>query len=324
MNLMSSIEERRGFLRSALRCAGASVLGSALQALPRVAIAQQGNGTIAETQLREDVFLYSGAGGNAVLLADPSGGVLVDSGSAERAGALLERVSARLDGRSADVLFNTHWHLDHTGGNEAFARTGARIIAHENTRLWMDTEYYVDWQDRTYPPRPAAALPTDTFYSHEPQPIVLERGNESIRYAHLPEAHTDGDLYVLLREHNVLAAGGVVSVGEYPILDYATGGWIGGLMDATAKLLAIADADTLVVPARGSAQRRDYLAMQHEMIGTVRGRVEDLMRKGKSAAEMVATDVTREFDVTFGSNREEFIKNVYGGLWWQGRLTGSL
>ncbi len=199
MNLMSSIEGRRGFLRAALRCASASALGAALPGLPRVAIAQPKSASIAETPLRDDVFLFSGAGGNVLLLADSQGGVLVDSGSAEGADSLLERVSARLGGRSVDVLFNTHWHLDHTGGNEAFAKTGARIIAHENTRLWMSTEYYVDWQDRTYPPRPAAALPTETFYSHEPQPIELDRGDETVRYAHLREAHTDGDLYVLLR-----------------------------------------------------------------------------------------------------------------------------
>jgi glyoxylase-like metal-dependent hydrolase (beta-lactamase superfamily II) len=324
MKLMSNSEGRRHFLRAALSCAGASALGAALHAVPRTTIAQSTNEAIAETALRDDVIQISGAGGNVLLLTDSQGGVLIDSGAPESAGALFERVAARLGGRTVDVLFNTHWHLDHTGGNEAFAETGAKIIAHENTRLWMGTEYYVDWQDRTYAPRPASALPTETFYSHDPQPIELPRGLEKIRYGHLREAHTDGDIFVWLREHNVLAVGGAVSAGEYPILDYATGGWIGGLMDATAKLLAMADADTLIVPARGPAQRREFLMRQQEMIATVRGRVEDLMRKGKSAAEMIAADVTREFDDDFGTNRARFIENVYGGLWWQGRLTGSL
>ena len=324
MNRMSSIEGRRGFLRAAVRCAGASALGAALSTLPRATFSQSTNPAITETALRDGVIQLSGAGGNVLLLIDSQGGVLVDSGSPESADGLFQHVASRLGGRSIDVLFNTHWHLDHTGGNEAYAGIGARIIAHENTRLWMGTEYYVDWQDRTYAPRPATALPTETFYSHEPQPIELEHGNEKIHYGHLREAHTDGDIFVWLREHNVLAAGGVVSAGEYPILDYATGGWIGGLMDATAKLLAITDADTLIVPAKGPAQRRDFLVKQQEMIAAVRGRVEDLMRKGKSAAEMIAADVTREFDSSFGANRERFIENVYGGLWWQGRLTGSL
>jgi glyoxylase-like metal-dependent hydrolase (beta-lactamase superfamily II) len=324
MNPMSNTEQRRSFLRAALGCAGMSAFGAALHGLPRSASAQRGQTSIAELPLRDNLVLLSGAGGNVLLLRDPQGGVLVDSGSPESASMLFDLVSTRLDGAAVALLFNTHWHVDHTGANEAFAKTGAKIIAHENTRLWMSTEYYVDWQDRTYPPRPAAALPTDTFYSHEPQPIELDFGNERIGYGHLREAHTDGDLYVFLREHNVIAAGGVVSAGAYPILDYATGGWIGGLMDATAKLLEIADRDTLIVPAMGPAQPRAHLQVQFEMLGTVRARIEDLMRQGKSAAEMIAAGVTREFDGTFGTNRDRFVQNVYGGLWWQGRLSGSL
>jgi glyoxylase-like metal-dependent hydrolase (beta-lactamase superfamily II) len=221
-------------------------------------------------------------------------------------------------------LFNTHWHPEHTGGNEAIGRTGVAIVAHENTRLWMSTEYHVDWEDRTYEPRAPGALPTQTFHSHEKQPLVLEVGAERIEYGHLREAHTDGDIYVFFREHNVLCAGGVVTAGAYPVPDYATGGWIGGLMDGTDQLLALADADTLIVPATGPAQKRGYLATQREMVATVRGRVEDLMRKGKSADEMIGAGVTREFDALFGADSERFVRNVYGGLWWQGRLNGSL
>ena len=103
----------------------------------------------------------------------------------------------------------------------------------------MSTEYYVDWEDTTYTPRDAAALPTRTFYATDPQPLVAEIGDEEIEYGHLPEAHTDGDVYVLFKNRNVLVAGGVVTFGEYPVLDYATGGWIGGLVDATKKLLDI-------------------------------------------------------------------------------------
>ena len=163
MNLMSSIEGRRGFLRERHSAARARRRSARRCRAYRLWLSRNRKRLDRGNDLARDVFLFSGAGGNVLLLADSQGGVLVDSGSAEGADSLLERVSARLGGRSVDVLFNTHWHLDHTGGNEAFAKTGARIIAHENTRLWMSTEYYVDWQDRTYPPRPAAALPTETF-----------------------------------------------------------------------------------------------------------------------------------------------------------------
>jgi glyoxylase-like metal-dependent hydrolase (beta-lactamase superfamily II) len=321
---MPEIEYRRGFLRALLACAGASALGPALQAVPRLAVAQSGASSLGEVTLRDGMTQFSGAGGNVLLLADAAGGVLVDSGTADHARELADRVAAKLGGGSVELLFNTHWHPDSTGGNDTFAAAGAKIIAHENTRLWMSTEYYVDWQDRTYTPREPAALPVETFYSHDKQPIEVTFGRQRIGYGHLREAHTDGDVYVFFREHNVLAAGGAVTAGQYPILDYATGGWIGGLMDATEKLLALTDADTLIVPGLGPAQPRSFLTMQLEMLATVRKRIEDLMRDGKSAAEMIAAGVTREFDAQFGPNGEQFVRNVYGGLWWQGRLNGSL
>jgi glyoxylase-like metal-dependent hydrolase (beta-lactamase superfamily II) len=152
----------------------------------------------------------------------------------------------------------------------------------------------------------------------------LEAGREHIEYGVLKEAHTDGDIYVFFREHNVLATGGAVAAGEYPILDYATGGWIGGLMSATETLLALANDETLFVPAVGPPQRRSFLQAQLEMLGTVRERIENMMRDGKSAAEMIAAGVTKEFDARFGANGAQFVQNVYGGLWWQGRLGGSL
>ena len=147
---------------------------------------------------------------NVLLLATPAGGVLVDSGAPEQGAALAKLVAEQLAGAPLAAIFNTHWHLDHTGGNDVFGKTGTKIVAHENTRLWMSTEYYVDWQDTTYEPRSAEALPTDTFFASDPQPRSIDLGGERIEYGHLREAHTDGDIYVLFRERNVLAAGGAV------------------------------------------------------------------------------------------------------------------
>jgi cyclase len=188
----------------------------------------------------------------------------------------------------------------------------------------MSTEYYVDWQDKTYEPRAPEALPTDTFHSSDPQPLVLEVGGERVEYGHLREAHTDGDIYVRFRERNVIAAGGAAGGGAYPIVDYATGGWIGGLIDANQKLLELANADTLIVGHSGAVQTRMQLQAQHEMLRTMRERVENLMRKGKSAAEMIASGVTEDFDGRYGTDGALFIRNTYESLWWAGRLTNSL
>jgi cyclase len=317
------ISGRRQFLSAAAKLAAASAVGGGLL---RSAMAQS-SAALTESPLRQDLSLISGAGSNVVVLRAAGAAALVDSGSAAGAEELAKLVRGRLGLLPVELLFNTHWHPAHTGGNEALRSGDTQIVAHEITRLWMSTEYYVDWEDTTYEPRPAAALPTRTFYSTDPQPLTVEIGDEEIQYGHLPEAHTDGDIYVWLKNRNVLAAGGAVTVGEYPVIDYSTGGWIGGLVDATKKLLDLTNADTLIVPANGPAQPRSHLTAQLEMLTVVRKRIEDLMRKGRSIEEMLAAGVTAEFDAKWGNNpnnRSRFVANIYNGLWWAGRLSDSL
>jgi cyclase len=315
--MIDTTSDRRRFLAATLGAAAALAGGGLL----RPAAAQ---GALREVELRDGLRLVTGMGSNALVLRTAGAAAVVDSGPPERANELAKLVRGDLGLLSVELLFNSHWHPAHTGGNEALRSGDTDIVAHELTRLWMSTEYYVDWEDKTYAPREAAALPTRTFYSSDPQPLVVELGDEEIEYGHLPEAHTDGDVYVRFRNRNVLATGGVVTHGEYPVIDYATGGWIGGLVDATKKLLDLTDADTLVVPANGPAQPRAHLEAQLEMLTVVRGRIENAMRKGLSIDEMLAAGVTNEFDAAWGENRERFVANIYHGLWWAGRLSDSL
>jgi len=215
----------------------------------------------AEVKLRvaelRGAFVIAGAGGNVVVLPTSGGALMVDSGTAAEADELLAVVAERAGPQPVACLFNTHWHLDHTGGNDAVVARGApAIVAHENTRLWMSTKFYVDWEDRYYPRRESAVLPNRTFFSSDPQPLELMVGDERVLYGHLAEAHTDGDIYVRFPERNLIVAGGAVTAGRYPVLDYITGGWIGGLVDATRTLLELSDADTVIVPDVGPPQVR--------------------------------------------------------------------
>ena len=255
---------------------------------------------------------------NAVVVNGTDGVFLVDSGAAEASADLLSAVNGIAPGLSVRGLFNTHWHLDHTGGNDQLGRASARIIAHANTRLWMDTEIVQEWQQRTYKPRAAVALPTETFYTSG----TLSFGRERMDYGHLPQAHTDGDIYVFLRTANVLVAGDVVS-SSYPILDYSTGGWIGGLTNATKTLLDLSNADTRVVPGSGPVLTRADLEAQHAMLSEVRSRLVALLRKGMSARDMIAAGPTREFDQKWGSP-DLFIANAYKGLWGHVRELGGI
>ncbi|HET8698709.1 MAG TPA: MBL fold metallo-hydrolase [Gammaproteobacteria bacterium] len=283
--------------------------------------AASGAGALQAQDLRGGLVLVTGAGGNVVLLPTAEGSVQVDSGSPDRAQDLAKLTGTRFDGAPSHTLFNTNWRLDHTGGNETVAPKGSTIISHENTRLWMSTKFYVDWEDRYYRPRKPEALPNKTFFSSDKQPLHVQVGGVLIEYAQLPEAHTDGDIYVRFPEQNVIVAGGCVTAGRYPMLDYITGGWIGGLADATKKLIDMSDADTLIVPDAGPPQRVADLEAQRTMLETVRQRIEAIALRGRGVEDMIAEQITKEFDEHYAGDPKLFISNAYEGMWWS-RLRG--
>src|SRR5204862_1686024 len=134
--------------------------------------------------------------------------------------------------------------LENTGSNEVLGKAGTKIIAHENTKLWLGTDIDVEWQKRTYKARPKEALPNQTFYTTG----KMTFGKEEIQYGHLGQAHTDSDIYVFFPGPNILVTGNLFTVGKYPILDWSTGGWIGGATDAGALLVGLTSAQTKVVP----------------------------------------------------------------------------
>jgi glyoxylase-like metal-dependent hydrolase (beta-lactamase superfamily II) len=284
--------------------------------------AQPGGTGLALTEVRDGLQLIVGAGGNVVASSADGALLLIDTGAPEGAAPLRALLDERFDGAPVEILFNTHWHLDHTGGNEALVgeRTPT-IIAHENTRLWMSTEFDVEWENRHYERRSRTGWPNKTFFTSDKQPLTIEFGGETVQYGHLLEAHTDGDIYVRFPERNVIVAGGAVTAGRYPVLDYITGGWIGGMADATTKLLAMMDADTVVVPDVGPVQRRGDLEAQVKMLSTVRERIEAIALQGLGVEDMIAAQITKEFDERYGTDSAQFIANAYEGMWWN-RLRG--
>jgi cyclase len=272
--------------------------------------------------LTDSLALIAGAGGNVLALSGTDGVLLVDTGAPERTHEILKSVATLPGARagkgsksisgspSIPVAFNTHWHWDHTGGNEALHRLGTKLIAHENTRLWLGEPIWSEWQNRSYAPRPKEAWPTETFWTEG----HIEFGGEPIEYGHLTQAHTDGDLYVYFRKQNVLAAGCVLSVGRYPILDYSTGGWIGGMADATKRLLDITDEKTRIVPGIGPVQTRADLAAEHEMLAALWNDLWHQMLKGYGASDMIASGITAKYDTRFGKP-DLFLEQSFQGLY---------
>jgi cyclase len=276
-------------------------------------------GPITVNRLSDNLIEMSGAGGNVVTVVGPDGLVMVNGGLRERSANLLEVVAEQTAGKRVQALFNTDWHPEHTGSNETLGKASAKIIAHENTRQYLGAELFVDWQNRVYTPLPPQALPNETFYTSGKMMV----GRERIEYGHLGQAHTDGDIYVFFPESNVLMTGDVMTVGKYPISDYTTGGWLGGLLTATKTLLELANADTRVVPGVGSLQTRADLQAQHDMLATMRDRLAKMMKQGMGSEEMIAAGATKEFDEKWGDPKL-FVSSAYRGMWLHVRELGGI
>ena len=245
--------------------------------------------------------------------------VMINGGSAERSSELLKTIADQSGGRRVTTLFNTDWHPDHTGSNEALAKGGAQIVAHENTKQYLANELFVEWEKRTYKARTAQALPTKTFLTTG----TMTAGGETLKYGHLGQAHTDGDIYVFLPASNVLMAGDVMSVGAYPIADYTTGGWLGGMVTATKTLLDLTNADTRIIPGTGAVQTRADLQAQFDMLTTMRERLPKMMRQGMGTEDMLAAGCTKEFDAKWG-DPHLFVTTSYRGLWLHVRELGGI
>ena len=298
---------RRRFLRTAL--AGAGLLSLAHIA-PRQALTAPKR-PLRVTPLTPAIALIDGAGGNVLLAATGAELLLVDGGLAARSRELLRLLAAEHPGARIRAAFNTHWHWDHTGSNEALRAQGVDIVAHENTRLWLGAEVNSVWEGRVYPPSKPAALPNQTFFYGSK---TMEFGGEAVEYGLLPQAHTDGDIYVFFPQQNVLAAGDVVTGGSYPVLDYATNGWLGGMVAGLKTLLAKGDANTRIVPGTGGVRTQADLKSQQDMCFTVLQRIGESYYKGQTWDEFLASKPTREFDATWG-DPALFLRNAYRGAW---------
>src|SRR5882762_6047781 len=210
--------------------------------------------------VREGFVMLTGVGGNVLVRTASTGQMLVDSGAAAFTDAVVSHLH-KLQGGHVTTLFNPHWHRDQVGGNLAFGRSEATIIAHEKTRARLATDYYLGTEDRYEKALPAAAHPTVTFFAGD-QTLA---GDKRIEYGHLLEAHTDGDIYVFFRDANVLAAGDAISPLKDPVLDWFGGGWLGGRVDAQEKLLKLSDEKTRIVPSNGPVVGRAELQAEFDM-----------------------------------------------------------
>src|SRR6266704_6209718 len=294
---------RRVILKGALR----GVLGLALPPFARYAFSQESPAIV---PVREGFVMLTGAGGNILVQTASTGQVLVDNGAAEFTDAVLALLRELPGAGRVTTVFNTHWHREQVGGNLAFGRSEATIIAHEKTRARLATDYYLGVEDRYEKAVPAAAHPTVTFFTGD----KTLAGNERIEYGHLLEAHTDGDIYVFFRDANVLAAGDAISPLKDPALDWFGGGWLGGRVDAQEKLLKLSDEKTRIVPSYGPVVGRAELQAELDMTRELFDRMLDLVRKGMSAQDMLDAGLMQGLDRTF-RDPYRFTYDAHKGYW---------
>ncbi len=261
-------------------------------------------------RLTEKVALVDGGGSNVLVYSAGDGLVLVDSGAPNSGDRLAASLTKTAGGLKVDTVFNTHYHLDQTGNNELFARAGAKIIAHERTRQWMSSDYWVPSEDRYEKARPPAARPSQTFQTTG----SLNAGGEQIDYGYLLLAHTSGDIYVHFRNANVLAVGDVASPQRDPALDYFTGAWIGGRVDAMDLVLKLANDQTRIVPAHGPVMTRAEFQAERDFMEEVRTRLFKKVREGEGPKDMLEEGVLNGLARTW-KDPYKFLYDAAKGLW---------
>jgi cyclase len=272
--------------------------------------AQMGALPITATKLTDRLVMFSGPGGNVVVLHGTEGKLIVDS-FMQPAWPQLKSALDGLGGGAIRTLIDTHWHLDHVDNNEHFREAGASVLAHVNTRLRLTQPH--DLLGMHFEPAPRAALPTDTFSDNR----SLTMNGELVALAHVAAAHTDTDIFVHYTRANVLHMGDVFFNGMYPFIDAATGGNINGMIAGADRALAMTNARTKIVPGHGPLSDHAGLLKYRRVIATVRDRVREMKRAKKTLAQVRTAKPTAQFDAQWGKGMmapDDFVALVYNTL----------
>ena len=262
-------------------------------------------------KVTDNIYMLIGTGGNIGVFAGENGILLVDSQFSQ----LFEKIKAaitKISEAPVRFLVNTNWHYDHVSGNEPLGKSGAVIIAHENTRKRMTAEQTFPEFNSKQPPSPAAALPVVTFTDS----LTLHLNGEDIQLLHVEKAHSDADILIFFGRANVIHTGDLYFSGGYPFIDVSHGGSTDGLIAAADKILKMIDANTKVIPGHGPLSDRAGVEEFKNMLVTVRDRVAKLIKEGKTIDEVLASKPTADFDKVRGQGLppEMFIKIVYDEL----------
>ncbi len=293
-------------LRGAIVCLLVGLLGLAAP------VAAQDEVQIKTLPLRDGIYMLEGKGGNIGLFIGEDGTFLID----DQFAPLTEKHLAAIQTVGGDVpkfLINTHYHADHTGGNENLGRAGAVIFSHDNVRERLTVETVIAAFNMVTPPLPKAALPVVTFSTD----VTFHLNGDTLHAYHVPRAHTDGDSVIHFKKANVIHTGDIFFNGFYPFIDVSHGGTVKGMIEAADGILALADGDTMLIAGHGPIGDKAQLQAYRDMLATAHQRLSALRAKGMSAEEAIAQQPLGDLEERWGKGlfpAEKWIGLIYDGL----------
>lgn len=243
------------------------------------------------TQVTDRIFMMEGSGGNIAVLIGDDGTVMIDDQFAPLSDKIKVAIAA-LTEHPVTYVLNTHWHGDHTGGNENFSKDGAIIVAHENVRQRLSSENILKAFDRSVPAAPEAAWPQITFQDD----MKIHFNEEDILLMHIHNAHTDGDAFIYFMNQNVLHMGDCFFNSRFPYIDLGSGGSIDGAIEAVEAALMLTDTKTMIIPGHGKLARKSDLLKYYTMLVTMKSRVMDAMADGNTLEEMKAAGLDKGYE----------------------------
>ncbi|MDF2738003.1 MAG: fold metallo-hydrolase, partial [Nitrososphaeraceae archaeon] len=232
-------------------------------------------------QINNGTYMLVGKGGNIGLSVGDDGVLLIDSQFEQLTDKILSSIS-KITGKPVRFVINTHWHQDHTGGNENLVNNGAIVVAHENVRERLSTEQFVDFLNREYKPSPINALPTITYN----ESITLYFNDDQIDIYHIPHSHTDGDSIIFFNKDNVVHTGDIFVNGRYPFIDHSSGGSIDGIITGIEKIISIINNETKIIPGHGLLSNHEELQNYLIMLKDIRQQVQTMVNNGASLDEI--------------------------------------
>ena len=283
-----------------------------LFALPALAQQDFSKVEIRTEKLSDTVYMLMGAGGNIGLSVGDDAVFLVDDQFAPLT-PKIEAAIARITPKPVKFVLNTHWHGDHTGGNENLGKAGALIIAHENVRKRMSVENFIEFLGMKTQPDPRVALPVVTFTSD----VTFHLNGDEIFAQHAPRAHTDGDAIVHFRKSDVVHMGDIMFNKLYPFIDTSSGGTVEGVIAAVDRTLKEVGERTRIIPGHGPLANRADLQTYRTMLATISGRIREQLRAKKTLEQVQASKPTAEFDAAWGKgflNPDKFVEMLYKNM----------